>query len=232
MISLVQQKLERLRTLIADANAEEFAEIIQGLLASDDAESVLAAIRLTVEMGPVMAAALVPELAQLLTSPKRVHRTSLGANAAEHLPICMAATDAILKLGVAPPAPVLAKLLNDPQPLRFEAEAYDQGAPIGDYAVDEIRPAALAAQLAILLGDDAFALAEPIVALLADGQRADDWRVTRTLNALVKAAPEKAASTTQMLRLALEQLADAPRAPAWRREHARLWLKTAGLLQA
>jgi hypothetical protein len=112
------------------------------------------------------AAALVPDLAALVSSDEYVPCTSRDYSWATHALIGEGAARAIAAIGVAPDVATLRALLGDHRVLHFPQACFDQGAYIGDYASETRSPAALAARLVPLMGASGLSLLPELAANL------------------------------------------------------------------
>jgi len=108
------------------------------------------------------AAALVPDLAALLTSEDYVPCTARKHEFSGHAPLAQSAMFAIEGIGVSPEIDTLRTLLGDPRIFLLPEASYDQGAYIGDYSSESIAPAGFAGRLAEMLGLSGFALLDDL----------------------------------------------------------------------
>lgn len=108
------------------------------------------------------AAALVPDIAPLLTSESYVPVSGRKYSFSGHAPIAQHACSAIESIGVPPDRATLEKVLADHRIFELPEASYDQGAYIGDYGTDYIAPAGLAARLCELMGADMWPLVKAL----------------------------------------------------------------------
>lgn len=165
--SPLKDALQDLHALLEGKSPEERIEIARQQLRSNHPETLLAVIK-TARITGSQAAPLVPDLLALLTCELIVPYTSIRENGVDNASIAGEATFAIRQIGAPPDCAALRRLLTNPHrfyvPMTLSRLCFDAGDPMRR----TIMPAALAADLLPLLGDEAFELASFVVHLIPD----------------------------------------------------------------
>ena len=165
--SSLKDALQNLHALLDSKSPEERIEIARQQLRSNRPETLLAVIKIARITGSD-AAPLVSDLLALLTCELIVPYTSIRENGVDNASIAGEAGFAIRQIGAPPDCAALRRLLTNPHRFyvpktlsRFRVDA-------GDPTQYSVMPAALAADLLPLLGDEAFELASLVIHLIPD----------------------------------------------------------------